>query len=118
MNKIFVNIGGDPVTYIDMSKVNSRKAANRVILLIIDTMISEYSDWRFNQLLFNFGIEKFAEGHEQDEVLVWADLFSEESKTTLSRLLEISEVQKFYKKYKKEKAEVINFNEYKGSHKK
>ena len=58
MNEIFINKKDDPVTYINMSAVNTRKAANRVILLIIDHVIELCPDWRFNQLLLNIGATK------------------------------------------------------------
>ena len=106
MNEIFINKKDDPVTYINMSAVNTRKAANRVILLIIDHVIEMCPDWRFNQLLQNINITK------RDE-----DLFYEESKTTLEHVLQDKLVNKYFQKYEK-KVEVVNFNEYKGSHKK
>ena len=89
-----------------MEAVTSRKIANRVILLIIDNVIEMCDDWRFNQLLQNINITK------RDE-----DLFYEESKTTLEHVLQDKLVNKYFQKYEK-KAEVVNFNEYKGSHKK
>lgn len=106
MQKVFINKEGDQVTYINMEAVTSRKIANRVILLIIDNVIEMCDDWRFNQLLQNINITK------RDE-----DLFYEESKTTLEHVLQDKLVNKYFQKYEK-KAEVVNFDEYKGSHKK
>lgn len=106
MQKVFINKEGEQVTYINMEAVTSRKIANRVILLIIDNVIEMCPDWRFNQLLQNINITK------RDE-----DLFYEESKTTLEHVLQDKLVNKYFQKYEK-KVEVVNFNEYKGSHKK
>ena len=106
MQKVFINKEGEQVTYINMEAVTSRKIANRVILLIIDNVIKMCPDWRFNQLLQNINITK------RDE-----DLFYEESKTTLEHVLQDKLVNKYFQKYEK-KVEVVNFNEYKGSHKK
>ena len=106
MQDVFINKEGEQVTYINMEAVTSRKIANRVILLIIDNVIEMCPDWRFNQLLQNINITK------RDE-----DLFYEESKTTLEHVLQDKLVNKYFQKYEK-KAEVVNFNEYKGSHKK
>ena len=106
MQKVFINKEGEQVTYINMEAVTSRKIANRVILLIIDNVIEMCDDWRFNQLLQNINITK------RDE-----DLFYEESKTTLEHVLQDKLVNKYFQKYEK-KVEVVNFNEYKGSHKK
>lgn len=103
MNEIFINKKDDPVTYINMSVVNTRKAANRVILLIIDHVIELCPDWRFNQLLLNIGATKPE------------DLFYEESKATLERVLQDEVVNRYFKKHKKEKAEVLDFNEYKNN---
>lgn len=105
MKEVFINKEGDPVTYIDTSAVNTRKAANRVILLIIDNVIEMCPDWRFNQLLLNIGATKPE------------DLFYEESKATLERVLQDEVVNRYFKKYEKEKAEVLDFNEYKNSKK-
>ena len=105
MKEIFINKEGDPVTYINMNAVNTRKAANRVILLIIDNVIEMCPDWRFNQLLLNIGATKPE------------DLFYEESKATLERVLQDEIVNRYFKKYEKEKAEVLDFNEYKNSKK-
>ena len=105
MNEIFINKKDDPITYINMSAVNTRKAANRVILLIIDHVIELCPDWRFNQLLLNIGATKTE------------DLFYEESKATLERILQDEVVNRYFKKYEKEKAEVLNFNEYKNNKK-
>ena len=105
MNEIFINKEGDPVTYINMSAVNTRKAVNRVILLIIDNVIEMCPDWRFNQLLLDIGATKPE------------DLFYEESKATLERVLQDNLVNRYFKKYEKEKAEVLDFNEYKNSKK-
>ena len=105
MNEIFINKKDDPVTYVDMSAVNTRKAANRVILLIIDHVIELCPDWRFNQLLLNIGATKPE------------DLFYEESKATLERVLQDEVVNRYFKKYEKEKAEVLDFNEYKNNKK-
>ena len=105
MDKIFISKKGDLVTYINMSAVNTRKAFNRVILLIINNVIEFCPDWRFNQLLLNIGATKPE------------DLFYEESKTTLEHVLQDKLVHKYFQKYEK-KVEVVNFNEYKGSHKK
>ena len=106
MQEVFINKEGEQVTYINMEAVTSRKIANRVILLIIDNVIEVCDDWRFNQLLQNINITK------RDE-----DLFYEESKTTLEHVLQDKLVNKYFQKYEK-KVEVVNFNEYKGSHKK
>ena len=106
MQKVLINKEGEQVTYINMEAVTSRKIANRVILLIIDNVIEVCPDWRFNQLLQNINITK------RDE-----DLFYEESKTTLEHVLQDKLVNKYFQKYEK-KVEVVNFNEYKGSHKK
>ena len=106
MQKVFINKEGEQVTYINMEAVTSRKIANRVILLIIDNVIEMCPDWRFNQLLQNINITK------RDE-----ELFYEESKTTLEHVLQDKLVNKYFQKYEK-KVEVVNFNEYKGSHKK
>ena len=106
MQEVFINKEGEQVTYINMEAVTSRKIANRVILLIIDNVIEMCPDWRFNQLLQNINITK------RDE-----DLFYEESKTTLEHVLQDKLVNKYFQKYEK-KVEVVNFNEYKGSHKK
>ena len=106
MQEVFINKEGEQVTYINMEAVTSRKIANRVILLIIDNVIEMCPDWRFNQLLQNINITK------RDE-----DLFYEESKTTLEHVLQAKLVNKYFQKYEK-KVEVVNFNEYKGSHKK
>ena len=106
MQKVFINKEGEQVTYINMEAVTSRKIANRVILLIIDNVIEMCDDWRFNQLLQNINITK------RDE-----DLFYEESKTTLKHVLQDKLVNKYFQKYEK-KVEVVNFDEYKGSHKK
>ena len=103
MNEIFINKKDDPVTYVNMSAVNTRKAANRVILLIIDHVIELCPDWRFNQLLLNIGVTKPE------------DLFYEESKATLERVLQDEVVNRYFKKHKKEKAEVLDFNEYKNN---
>lgn len=105
MKEVFINKEGDPVTYIDMSAVNTRKAANRVILLIIDNVIEMCPDWRFNQILLNIGATKPE------------DLFYEESKATLERVLQDEVVNRYFKKYEKEKAEVLDFNEFKNSKK-
>ena len=106
MQDVFINKEGERVTYINMEAVTSRKIANRVILLIIDNVIEMCPDWRFNQLLQNINITK------RDE-----ELFYEESKTTLEHVLQDKLVNKYFQKYEK-KVEVVNFNEYKGSHKK
>ena len=106
MPEVFINKEGEQVTYINMEAVTSRKIANRVILLIIDNVIEMCPDWRFNQLLQNINITK------RDE-----DLFYEESKTTFEQVLQDKLVNKYFQKYEK-KVEVVNFNEYKGSHKK
>ena len=106
MQDVFINKEGEQVTYINMEAVTSRKIANRVILLIIDNVIEMCPDWRFNQLLQNINITK------RDE-----DLFYEESKTTFEQVLQDKLVNKYFQKYEK-KVEVVNFNEYKGSHKK
>ena len=103
MNEIFINKKDDPVTYVNMSAVNTRKAANRVILLIIDHVIELCPDWRFNQLLLNIGATKPE------------DLFYEESKATLERVLQDAVVNRYFKKHEKEKAEVLDFNEYKNN---
>lgn len=105
MKEVFINKEGDPVTYINMSAVNTRKAANRVILLIIDNVIEMCPDLRFNQLLLNIGATKPE------------DLFYEESKATLERVLQDEVVNRYFKKYEKEKAEVLDFNEFKNSKK-
>lgn len=105
MNDIFINKKDDPVTYVDMSVVNTRETANRVILLIIGTIIELYPDLRFNQLLLNIGATKPE------------DLFYEESKATLERILQDNLASRYFKKYEKEKAEVLNFNEYKNNKK-
>ena len=105
MNEIFINKKDDPVTYVNMSAVNTRKAANRAILVIIDHIINLCADWRFNQLLLNIGATKPE------------DLFYEESKATLERILQDEAVNRYFKKYEKEKAEVLNFNEYKNNKK-
>lgn len=105
MNEIFINKKDDPITYINMSAVNTRKAANRVILLIIDHVIELCPDWRFNQLLLNIGATKPE------------DLFYEESRATLERVLQDEVVNRYFKKYEKEKAEVLDFNEYKNNKK-
>ena len=103
MNEIFINKKDDPITYVNMSAVNTRKAANRVILLIIDNVIELCADWRFNQLLLNIGATKLE------------DLFYEESKATLERVLQDEVVNRYFKKHEKEKAEVLDFNEYKNN---
>ena len=103
MKEIFINKKDDPVTYINMSAVNTRKAAKRVILLIIDHVIEMCPDWRFNQLLLNIGATKPE------------DLFYEESKATLERVLQDEVVNRYFKKHEKEKAEVLDFNEYKNN---
>ena len=103
MNEIFINKKDDPVTYVDMSVVNTRETTNRVILLIIGTIIELYPDWRFNQLLLNIGATKPE------------DLFYEESKATLERVLQDEVVNRYFKKHEKEKAEVLDFNEYKNN---
>lgn len=105
MKEIFINKEGDPVTYINMSAVNTRKAANRIILLIIDNVIEMCPDLRFNQLLLNISATKPE------------DLFYEESKATLERVLQDEVVNRYFKKYEKEKAEVLDFNEFKNSKK-
>ena len=105
MNEIFINKKDDPVTYVNMSAVNTRKAANRVILLIIDNVIELCPDLRFNQLLLNIGATKPE------------DLFYEESKATLERVLQYKEVNRYFKKHEKEKAKVLDFNEYKNNKK-
>ena len=105
MNDIFINKKDDPVTYVDMNVVNTRETANRVILLIIGIIIEVYPDLRFNQLLLNIGATKPE------------DLFYEESKATLERVLQDEVVNRYFKKYEKEKAEVLNFNEYKNNKK-
>lgn len=105
MNEIFINKKDDPVAYVDMSVVNTRETTNRVILLIIGTLIELYPDLRFNQLLLNIGATKPE------------DLFYEESKATLERILQDEAVSRYFKKYEKEKAEVLNFNEYKNNKK-
>lgn len=105
MDKIFISKKDDLVTYINMSAVNTRKAFNRVILLIIDNVIELCPDWRFNQLLLNIGATKPE------------DLFYEESKATLERILQDNLVSQYFKKYEKEKAEVLDFNEYKNNKK-
>ena len=105
MNEIFINKKDDPVTYVDMSVVNTRETANRVILLIIGIIIEVYPDLRFNQLLLNIGATKPE------------DLFYEESKATLERVLQDEVVNRYFKKYEKEKAEVLDFNEYKNNKK-
>ena len=105
MNEIFINKKDDPITYVNMSAVNTRKAANRVILLIIDHVIEMCPDWRFNQLLLNIGATKLE------------DLFYEESKATLERVLQDEVVNRYFKKHEKEKAEVLDFNEYKNNKK-
>ena len=106
MDKIFISKKDDLVTYINMSAVNTRKAFNRVILLIIDNVIELCPDWRFNQLLLNIGATTKPE-----------DLFYEESKATLERILQDNLVSQYFKKYEKEKAEVLDFNEYKNNKK-
>ena len=105
MDEIFINKKDDPVTYVDMSVVNTRETANRVILLIIGIIIEVYPDLRFNQLLLNIGATKPE------------DLFYEESKATLERVLQDEVVNRYFKKYEKEKAEVLDFNEYKNNKK-
>ena len=105
MDKMFISKKDDLVTYINMSAVNTRKAFNRVILLIIDNVIELCPDWRFNQLLLNIGATKPE------------DLFYEESKATLERILQDNLVSQYFKKYEKEKAEVLDFNEYKNNKK-
>lgn len=105
MDKIFISKKGDLVTYINMSAVNTRKAFNRVILLIINNVIEFCPDWRFNQLLLNIGATKPE------------DLFYEESKATLERILQDNLVSQYFKKYEKEKAKVLDFNEYKNNKK-
>lgn len=104
-DNVLINVKDDPVTYINMEAVTTRRIANRVIILIIDDMSEVYPDWRFNQLLLNIGATKPE------------DLFYEESRATLERVLQDPVVAQWYKKYEN-KAEVVNFNEYKGSHKK
>ena len=103
MQKVFINKEGEQVTYINMEAVTSRKIANRVILLIIDNVIEMCPDWRFNQLLLNIGATKPE------------DLFYEESKATLERVLRDEVVNRYFKKHEKEKAEVLDFNEYKNN---
>ena len=43
------------------------------------------------------------------------DLFYEESKATLERVLQDEVVNRYFKKHEKEKAEVLDFNEYKNN---
>ena len=105
MNEIFINKKDDPITYVNMSTINTRKAANRVILFIIDNIIELCPDLRFNQLLLNIGATKPE------------DLFYEESKATLERILQDNLTSRYFKKYEKEKVEVLDFNEYKNNKK-
>lgn len=96
----------DGITYVKMDLLNTRQQCNKAIMVIIETIIAVYPDWRFQQVLTNIGIASTE------------DLFYEESRKTLTLLLENEVVKKYFKKYENKKAEVINFNDFKGSNKK
>lgn len=57
-------------------KISSRYDANLQIVMILNDLVSEHPDWRFQQILQNIGISS-REGK---------DLFYEESVDTLNRL--------------------------------
>ena len=57
-------------------KISSRYDANLQIVMILNDLVSEHPDWRFQQILQNVGISS-REGK---------DLFYEESVDTLNRL--------------------------------
>lgn len=59
-------------------KISNRYDANLQIVIILNDLVSEHPDWRFQQILQNMGISS-REGK---------DLFYEESVDTLNRLLE------------------------------
>lgn len=59
-------------------KISCRYDANLQIVIILNDLVSEHPDWRFQQILQNMGISS-REGK---------DLFYEESVDTLNRLLE------------------------------
>lgn len=59
-------------------KISSRYDANLQIVIILNDLVSEHPDWRFQQILQNMGISS-REGR---------DLFYEESVDTLDRLRE------------------------------
>lgn len=59
-------------------KISSRYDANLQIVMILNDLVSEHPDWRFQQILQNAGISS-REGK---------DLFYEESVDTLNRLRE------------------------------
>lgn len=84
---------------VSLNYLNTRQHYNRVILTIIDTLVSVYPDWRFQQILSNIGIASKE------------DLFYEESKKTLEMLLQNDIVKKHFKNMK-----AINFNEFKDSY--
>ena len=94
-------------TYVDLTKIRTREQANRVILVILDKLISEFPEWRFQQLLWNINMSDTT------------DKFHEESKTTLETLLNDRIVSKFFKVkppvHVVEKAEILNFNEYRSN---
>lgn len=59
-------------------KISSRYDANLQIVMVLNDLVSEHPDWRFQQILQNMGISS-REGK---------DLFYEESVDTLNRLRE------------------------------
>jgi len=92
--------GEDGITYIDMSKLHTRLQFNRVVLVIISFLVDKYHGWRFQQILSNAGITSTE------------DLFFEESKETLEKLLSNNLVQQDFKKYER-KAEVVSIDDFK-----
>lgn len=97
--------GKDGLVYVDTAVLCTRQQYNKVIAVILTTIIDKYPDWRFHQILTNIGLASTE------------DLWNEESRKTLDILLTNEVVMRHFRKQEKKKAEVLNFNDFKAGKK-
>lgn len=86
----------DDMVEIDTSFLKTREDYNHAICLVITKIIETYPDWRFHQVLINCG------------VTLQEDLFYEEGRATLVRMLENNVVSRFFR-FKKQEGKIIEF---------
>lgn len=88
----------DGTMEVDTSYCKDREDYNHVIMMILTYMIDKHPELRFNQLLIDCST-----------TVVGEDLFHEESRMTLARMMKDELVSKYFK-FKKQEGEVIEFN--------
>lgn len=82
---------------VDTSHLKTRQDYNHAICVVITEIANRFPDWRFHQILTNCGITS------ND------DLFYEEGRATLLRILKNDVVSKYFR-LKEQEGKVIEFN--------